>query len=300
MYDISNKDEIVHKAISQSIIRSCPETLEYVKNNKTFEISLVESAKISATLAAKKSWEIIPYSHQKTIDYVKVEVSIRSEIIEIIVEIKSMSKSSLDIESLSAASAAAITIFDKLSTLGDSTLIESIRVLRDEDIISESKERTGKKIRVGVIVTGDSEFLKEKAIQVEKFTVDRLCNNNFEVVESHLIKSEHNTIESEIMRLCDKDKVDLVITFGGMEFKSENTVSVVTEKLVDKKIDGIPEMLRAFGAKRIPLTILYRGIAGTRGKSIIINFPGNIKEISGLLDILCPYILHINRIVVRN
>ena len=106
MYDISNKDEIVHKAISQSIIRSYPETLEYVKNNKTFEVNLVESAKISATLAAKKSWEIIPYSHQKTIDHVKVEVSIRSEIIEIIVEIKSMSKSSLAIESLSAASAA--------------------------------------------------------------------------------------------------------------------------------------------------------------------------------------------------
>ena len=300
MYDISNKDEIVHKAISQSIIRSYPETLEYVKNNKTFEVNLVESAKISATLAAKKSWEIIPYSHQKTIDHVKVEVSIRSEIIEIIVEIKSMSKSSLAIESLSAASAAAITIFDKLSTLGDSTLIESIRVLREEDIISESKERTGKKVRVGVIVTGDSEFLKEKAIQVEKFTVDRLCNNNFEVVESHLIKSEHNLIESEIVRLCDKDKVDLVITFGGIEFKSENTVSVVTEKLVDKKIDGIPEMLRSFGVKRIPLTILYRGIAGTRGKSIIINFPGNIKEISELLDMLCPYILHINKTVVRN
>ena len=300
MYDISNKDEIVHKAISQSIIRSYPETLEYVKNNKTFEVNLVESAKISATLAAKKSWEIIPYSHQKTIDHVKVEVSIRSEIIEIIVEIKSMSKSSLAIESLSAASAAAITIFDKLSTLGDSTLIESIRVLREEDIISESKGRTGKKVRVGVIVTGDSEFLKEKAIQVEKFTVDRLCNNNFEVVESHLIKSEHNLIESEIVRLCDKDKVDLVITFGGIEFKSENTVSVVTEKLVDKKIDGIPEMLRAFGVKRIPLTILHRGIAGTRGKSIIINFPGNIKEISELLDMLCPYILNINKTVVRN
>lgn len=300
MYDVSNKDEVLHRATSQSIIRVYPETLEHVKNSKSFEVNLIESAKISAILAAKKSWEIIPYSHQKTIDHVRIEISIRNELIEIIVEVKGLSKSSLAIESLTAASAAAITIYDKLRSLGDSISIESIRLLRETDVISESKEQRGKKVKAVVLVIGNSEFLQEKADQMKKFTADKLSNNDFEVIESNSIDIEHDIIESNLKRLCDETKADLVITCGGIEFKSENIVSDVTEKILDKKIEGIPEMLRAYGVKRIPLTILYRGIAGIRGKSVIINLPGNIKEISESLDVLFPYLLHITKIVERN
>lgn len=300
MSNESDKDEILYKSTSQSIIRVYPETLQCVKNNKSFEINLIESAKISAILAAKKSWEIIPYSHQKTIDHVRVEISIRRELIEIIVEVKGLSKSSLAIESLTAVSAAAITIYDKLRTLGDSISIESIRLLRESDIFLDSKEKMSKKLKAAFLVIDNSEFLQEKAEQIIKFTVDKLQNNNYEVIESNLIKTEHSLIESNLKRLCDKIKVDLVITCGGIEIKSENIVSDVTEKILDKKIEGIPELLRAYGVKRIPSTILYRGIAGIRGKSLIINLSGNIKEISESLEMLFPYLLHINKIVERN
>lgn len=300
MYDVSNKDEILHKATSQSIIRAYPETIEHVKNNKSFEVNLIESAKISAILAAKKSWEIIPHTHQKTIDYVRVEISIRSELIEIIVKVKGLSKSSLAIESITAASAAAITIYDKLRSLGDSISIESVRLLRESDVVSESKEKRGKKVKAAVLVIGNSESLQEKEDQMRKFTVDKLRNNNFEVIESNIIDTEHNLIESNLKRLCDETKVDFVITCGGIEFKSESIVSEVTEKLLEKMIEGIPEMLRAYGVKRVPSAILYRGVAGIRDKSVIVNLPGNIKEISESLDMLFPYLLHINKIVERN
>jgi molybdenum cofactor biosynthesis protein MoaC len=300
MSDVSNKDEILHRATSQSIIRVYPETLERVKNNKSFEVNIIESAKISATLAAKKSWEIIPHSHQKTIDHVRVDISIRSELIEIIVEVKGLSKSSLVIESLTAASAAAITIYDKLRSLGDSVSIESIRLLRESDVVLESKEKRGKKVKAAVLVIGNSELLQEKEDQMQKFTVDKLSKNDFEVIESNVIDTKHNLIESNLKRLCDETKVNLVITCGGIEFKSENIVSDITEKLLDKKIEGIPEMLRSYGVKRIPSAILYRGVAGIRDKSVIINLPGNIKEISESLDMLFPYLLHINKIIERN
>ena len=54
MSDLSNKDEILYKATSQAIIRAYPETLEQVRNDRSFEVNLVESAKISATPAGKK------------------------------------------------------------------------------------------------------------------------------------------------------------------------------------------------------------------------------------------------------
>ena len=299
MFDVSNKDEILHKATSQSIIRVLPETIDNIKNNKLFEANLIESAKISATLAAKKTWEIVPHSHQKTIDYVNVEISLRSELIEIVVEVKGLSKSSLAIESITAASSAAITIFDKLRSLGDSISIESIRLLRESNVVSESKEQRGKKVKAAVLVIGNVETLEEKEDQIKKFTVDKLGDNDFEVIESKAIEADSNLIESNIKKLCDESNVDFVITCGGIELKSKNIVSEVTAKLLEKNIEGIPEMLRAYGVKRIPSTILYRGVAGIRGKSVIINLSENIGEISESLDLLFPYLLHINKIVER-
>ena len=298
--DVSEKKEILHRAISQSIIRVFPETLEHIKNDKKFEANLIESIKISATLAAKKSWEIIPHSHQQTIDHVKVDVSIRSELIEIIVEVKGVSKTSLSVESLLAASAAAITLYDKLQSLSDSISIESIRLLRDSDIFSESKETTGKKVTAAVLAIGNLELLEEKTELMKKFTIDKLNNNYCTVIESSIINTESDLIESNLKKFCDEIKADLVITCGGIEIKSKNTVSDITEKILDKKIEGIPEILRSFGIKRTPLSILYGGTAGIRGRSIIINLPGNIKEISESLEVILPYILQIRKIIERN
>ncbi len=199
-----------------------------------------------------------------------------------------------------AASAAAITLYDKLRSLSDSISIETIRLLRDSDIFSESKEKTGKKVTTAVLAIGNLELFEEKTELMKKFIIEKLNNDYCKVIESTIVDIESDLIEPNLKKLCDEIKADLVITCGGLEIKSKNTVSDITEKIADTKIEGIPEILRVFGIKRIPLSILYRGIAGIRGKSVIINLPGNIKEISESFEVIFPYILQIRKIIERN
>lgn len=294
--DSSNKDGVLHTATSQSIIRTDPETLEKIKDDRSLEINLKESAKIAAILASKKSWEFVPYSFQKRIDNVKIDVSIRNELIEIIVEVRGIARSSLAIESISAASAAAITMFDKLRNLESSTSIESLRLLRESNVLSELKEKAVKK--AAILIISNSEH-KEKAEQVQKFTSDKLVSHAHEINDSKIIEANQSVIETNLKRLCDEE-TDLIITCGGIELKDDNLVSKATEKILDSKIQGIPEIFRAYGIKRIPSTIIYEGVAGIRSKSIIVNLPGNIKKISELLDLLFPYLSHIYKIIERN
>lgn len=53
------------------------------------------------------------------------------------------------------------------------------------------------------------------------------------------------------------------------------------------------ETVRAHGQRQTPLSMLSRGVAGVRGKTVIINLPGSVKAVSESLDCIFPGILHI-------
>jgi molybdenum cofactor biosynthesis protein MoaC len=294
--DVSNKGETLRRATSQAVLRINPEIIKQIKNESS-EIALSESAKIAATLAAKKTWELIPSSNLSQLDNVKVELSVRNEVIEIVVELQGVCKSDLEIESLTAVSIAALSVYDMLRSSEGSVMIESIRLLRKSDEILEISEKIARKIKTAVLFINVSEHLLEKDKQAEKFTIDVLTKKNVDIVESKIISNTQNEIEYNIKQFCDEKNVDLLITFGGIGITSEDIVPEVTMKLIEKKIDGISEILRFYGQKKSPLVAFSRGVAGIRGSSLIINLPGNIREISESLDLLFPRILYVSKMI---
>jgi molybdenum cofactor biosynthesis protein MoaC len=294
--DVSNKGETLRRATSQAVLRINPEIIKQIKNESS-EIALSESAKIAATLAAKKTWELIPSSNLSQFDNVKVELSVRNEVIEIVVELQGVCKSDLEIESLTAVSIAALSVYDMLRSSEGSVMIESIRLLRKSDEILELSEKVARKIKTAVLFINVSEHLLEKDKQAEKFTIDALTKKNADIVESKIISNTQNEIEYNIKQFCDEKNVDLLITFGGIGITSEDIVPEVTMKLIEKKIDGISEILRFYGQKKSPLVAFSRGVAGIRGSSLIINLPGNIREISESLDLLFPRILYVSKMI---
>src|ERR1044072_4899910 len=90
MFDVSAKADTLRFAIAQSIIKISPETVNLIKNQKTPKGNIIESAKISATLGAKKTWELIPYCHPIPIDHISTEVAVGKSAIEIKVSVKSV------------------------------------------------------------------------------------------------------------------------------------------------------------------------------------------------------------------
>jgi len=87
------------------------------------------------------------------------------------------------------------------------------------------------------------------------------------------------------------------LTCGGTGVGPKDVTPEATIKVLEKQVTGISEMLRNYGQQRIPYSMLSRGLAGIRGKSVIVNLPGSTGAVTDVMDSLFPGILHIFKIL---
>ena len=146
-----------------------------------------------------------------------------------------------------------------------------------------------------MLVTTDSRTESED--KSGKVVIDRLVKNGLEVVEYKVIPDEEDGIVSELRRFCDEAKVDIVLTSRRDRSWPRDVTPEATKKVLEKEISGVAEILRAYGQRRTPLSMLSRAVAGIRGTTVIVNLPGSVRGVSESLDALFPGILHIHKML---
>ena len=105
-----------------------------------------------------------------------------------------------------------------------------------------------------------------------------------------LIPDEQPVIEATLRALCDEDRCCLVVTTGGTGPAHRDVTPEATEAVCDRILDGFGELMRAVSLKVVPTAILSRQIAGTRGKTLIVNLPGKPSAIRDCLLAVFPAI----------
>lgn len=86
---------------------------------------------------------------------------------------------------------------------------------------------------------------------------------------------------------------ELIFTTGGTGVSPTDRTPQETAPLLDLRIDGIPELLRATGvAKGLPVAVLSRGIAGVSNGTLVINLPGSRGGVNDALGVLRPIVTH--------
>jgi cyclic pyranopterin monophosphate synthase len=297
MFDIGDKSETLRIATARAIVKVGPKTIQLIKEGKSPKGNIVDAARISATMAAKRTWDLLPYCHPIPIDHIKVDILINMESIEVEVQVKTTWKTGVEMESLTGASIAALTIYDMLKPVDESLVIESIKLLAKSGGMKDFHEKYTKPLKAVVIVISDSVSKSERPDKSGKLAVERLNSCGFEVVDYRVIPDDASQIESSLIIACDERKVDLVLTCGGTGLGPHDVTPEATGKLLDKEAIGISEALRMHGQKRTPLSMLSRGAAGVRGKTVIVNLPGSVKAVSESLDALIPGILHASKML---
>ena len=297
MFDVGDKSETLRMATARAIIKVNPETIRLIKEGKSPKGNIVDAARISATMGAKRAWDLLPYCHPIPIDHIKVDVSIKTESIEVDVQLKTTWKTGVEMESLTGASIAVLTIYDMLKPIDESLVIESVKLLAKTGGMKDFYERYDKPLKTAVIVISDSVSKGERSDKSGKLAVERLKSAGFEILEYGVIPDDPIQIESSLISACDELKVDLVVTSGGTGLGPRDNTPEVTRKILEKEVIGISEALRIYGQKRTPLSMLSRGVAGVRGKTTIVNLPGSVKAVSESLDALIPGILHASKML---
>jgi molybdopterin adenylyltransferase len=105
-----------------------------------------------------------------------------------------------------------------------------------------------------------------------------------------VIPDEVEEITAALLSLADKEACPLIITTGGTGFAERDVTPEATLAVLQKELPGFGEIMRATSFAVAPTSILSRATAGVRGRSLIINLPGNPKAIAQCLPPLLPAI----------
>jgi molybdopterin adenylyltransferase len=107
---------------------------------------------------------------------------------------------------------------------------------------------------------------------------------------SRLLPDDRASIAATLRELCDVEDCPLVITTGGTGPAPRDVTPEATRDVVEKELPGFGEAMRMLSFVSVPTAILSRATAGVRGRSLIINLPGNPRSIGECLPPLIPAI----------
>lgn len=106
-----------------------------------------------------------------------------------------------------------------------------------------------------------------------------------------LIPDERAELEHQLRALSDAGDTALIITTGGTGPSPRDITPEATKAVLERELPGFGEIMRVQSFAKVPTAILSRSTAGTRGKTLIINLPGNPRAIGECLPLLLPAII---------
>jgi molybdopterin adenylyltransferase len=124
--------------------------------------------------------------------------------------------------------------------------------------------------------------------EIEK-VLRELFGGDLEFV-SDIVPDEADLIAAALKRFADELDCDLIITTGGTGIAVRDVTPEATRGVLERELPGFTEIMRAQSFAKVKTAILSRALAGTRGKSLIINLPGRPTAVRECLEILAPAI----------
>jgi molybdopterin adenylyltransferase len=147
-------------------------------------------------------------------------------------------------------------------------------------------------VRVAVITVSDSVAAGSAADQSGPAVARRCAALGWQVLLSEVHADDEAAIQARLAGLADSGEYDLILTTGGTGIGPLDVTPEATAAVCKKLLPGLAERMRAVGLDSTPRAVLSRGVAGVRGRALIVNLPGSPKGAVESLDAVAGLLPH--------
>jgi len=143
MVDVSAKERTERVAIATARLRMQPATVERIRSGKVEKGDVLAAARLAGVMAAKRTPDLVPLCHPIALTGVTVEVTLDDGGASVRTEVKTLDRTGVEMEALTAAMAAALTIYDMVKSADRGMVIESVQLERKSGGRTGTWERGG-------------------------------------------------------------------------------------------------------------------------------------------------------------
>lgn len=300
MKDVGMKPETLRSATATASFYAPGHCLQRIADRVTEKGDPQASARIAGILAAKRTDELLPLCHPLPIHAAEVHFTVESERVLIEAEVHTIGPTGVEMEALTAASMAALTLYDMLKPYAEpeELAITDTRLLDKTGGKSQYKRTLKKALSASVLMVSDPVADGNKADTAGREIADGLARAGFEPLDYSILPDDAARVRDTVQAAVDAG-THLIVTVGGTGIGPKDCVVETVEPMLTTPMPGLMETARAFGQRRTPYAVLSRGVSGFVNNSLVLTFPGSRSGAEETLAALLPSLVHVLEIHER-
>jgi molybdopterin adenylyltransferase len=147
-------------------------------------------------------------------------------------------------------------------------------------------------MRVGILTVSDKGSRGQRVDTSGAAIRELVAQLGGTIEVSAIVPDERNVIAGRLREWADAGRVDVILTTGGTGLATRDVTPEATLDVLERQAPGLSELMRAEGLNHTPLAALSRAVAGTRGRTLVVNLPGSEKGVRESLGALLPILPH--------
>ncbi|MFQ5512628.1 MAG: bifunctional molybdenum cofactor biosynthesis protein MoaC/MoaB [Candidatus Krumholzibacteriia bacterium] len=290
MKSVTAKTLTLRRAVASGCVKASTPAIRRLQSNDLPKKDVLAVARVAGTHCAKKTFEIIPYCHPLPVDLVEIKFDVGEDFVHIRATVEAVAKTGVEMEALTAVSAAALTIYDMLKPIDTGIEIQSVKLESKKGGKRDFPQRVPAGFKAAVLVVSDGTHQGTREDRSGRLIRERLealgLRPSYEI-----LPDEEERIAAALRGLAERG-TDLVLTTGGTGLGPRDVTVEATRRVIDREVPGIAEAMRTYGQSRTPYAMLSRGVAGLCGRTIIVNLPGSSRGTEESLNAILPGVFH--------